>query len=356
VRLGKTDVHAPAQAQFESGLQRPSCCISSKSLEQPQGESRTNQAFTSLPALGICLEEYEYPYPVQFVPITSDLQALKMAYMDIPPHKKPNGKTIVLFQGKAFGGYYFHNVIEALTGSGYPVVAPDQIGWGKSPKPDIHYSFQLLVANTAALLDHLRVDEVGVLGHSTGGMTAVRFTLMYPDRVTHLVLEDPLGLVDYRIGIPPQSEETLFQHKVNWTDPAVIDAYVAGYFVHPDPKVYKPFADVLVRVTLSPEYPSWARAAALTFQMIYQQPVRHEYHLIAPPTLLIVGAEDHVVPLGRYAKPEEVARLGDFKVLSEQAVRDIPKATRVIVPDCGHIPHLEVPDQFFAAFLPFLTR
>jgi pimeloyl-ACP methyl ester carboxylesterase len=307
------------------------------------------------PALGICLEEYEYPYPVQFLPITSDLQPMKMAYMDIAPEKEPNGKTVVLFHGKAFGGYYFHNVIEALAGAGYRVVAPDQIGWGKSPKPDIHYSFQLLAANTAALLDHLGLGHVAVLGHSTGGMTAVRFTLMYPDRVTHLVLEDPLGLADYRIGIPPQSEETLYEQEVNWTDPAVINAYVAGYFVHPDPKLYEPFADVLVRVTLSPEYPRWARAAALTFQMIYQQPVRHEYYSIAPPTLLIVGAEDHVVPLGQYAKPEDVARLGDFKTLSEEAVRDIPRAERAVIADCGHIPHLEVPDQFFAKFLPFLA-
>ena len=262
---------------------------------------------------------------------------------------------MVLFHGKAFGCYYFHNVIQALTGAGYRVVAPDQIGWGKSPKPDIHYSFQLLAANTAALLDHLGVGEVAVLGHSTGGMTATRFTLMNPDRVTHLVLEDPLGLADYRVGIPPQSEETLYQHEVNWTDPAVIRAYVAAYFVHPDPKVYEPLADVLVRVTLSPDYPQWARAAALAFQMIYQQPVRHEYHLIAPPTLLIVGAEDHVVPLGQYAKPEDAARLGDFVELSAAAARDIPRATRVVVPDCGHIPHLEVPEQFLAAFLPFLA-
>ena len=65
-----------------------------------------------------------------------------------------------------------------------------------------------------------------------------------------------------------------------------------------------------MRVTLGPDYPRWARAAALTFQMIYQQPVRYEYHLVAPPTLLIVGAEDHVVPLGQYAKPEDAARLG----------------------------------------------
>ncbi|MGX7678733.1 alpha/beta fold hydrolase [Jatrophihabitans sp. DSM 45814] len=315
----------------------------------------TNANPASLPALGICLEEYQYPYPVQFLPITNDLQPLKMAYMDIPPDKEPNGKTVLLLHGKAFGGYYFHNVIEALRGSGYRVVAPDQIGWGKSAKPDIHYSFQLLAANTAALLDHLGVGKIAVLGHSTGGMTAVRFALMYPDRVTHLVLEDPLGLADYRIGIPPQSEETLYQHEVTWTDPAMIYAYVAGYFVHPEPKVYEPLAEVLVRVTLSPDYPRWARAAALTFQMIYQQPVRHEYQLLAPPTLLIVGAEDHVVPLGQYATPEDAASLGDFKSLTEQAARDIPRAERVVIPDCGHIPHLEAPDQFFAEFLPFLA-
>jgi pimeloyl-ACP methyl ester carboxylesterase len=307
-----------------------------------------------LPALGICLEEYEYPYPVQFFSLSTDLQPLRMAYMDVRPTKEPNGKTVVLFHGKAFGCYYFHNVIEALIGSGYRVVAPDQIGWGKSPKPEIHYSFQALAANTVALLDYLGVGKVCVLGHSTGGMTATRFTLMNPDRVTHLVLEDPLGLADYRIGIPPQSEETLYQHELNWTDPAVIRAYVAAYFVHPDPKVCGPLADILVRVTLSPDYPHWARSAALTFQMIYQQPVRYEYHLIAPPTLLVVGAEDHVVPLGNYAKPDQAARLGDFVGLSAAAAQDIPRAARVVIPDCGHIPHLEFPSQFLAKLLPFL--
>lgn len=75
------------------------------------------------PALGICLEEYEYPYPVQLFPLSNDLQPLKMAYMDVPPGKEPNGKTVVLFHGKAFGCYYFRNVIEALTGAGYRVLA-----------------------------------------------------------------------------------------------------------------------------------------------------------------------------------------------------------------------------------------
>jgi pimeloyl-ACP methyl ester carboxylesterase len=306
-------------------------------------------------ALGIGLEEYEYPYPVRFLQLTNDLQPVAMAYMDIAPSAEPNGQTVVLFHGKAFGCYYFRNVIEALTAAGYRVVAPDQIGWGKSAKPDVHYSFQLLAANTTVLLDRLGVGRAAVLGHSTGGMTAARFTLMNPDRVMHLVLEDPLGLADYRTGIPPQSEETLYDHELHWTDPAVIRGYVAAYFVHPDPKVWEPLADVLVRVTLGPDYPRWARAAALTFQMIYQQPVRYEYHQIAPPTLLIVGAEDHVVPLGQYAQPAEAARLGDFITLSAAAAQDIPRATRVVVPDCGHVPHLEQPSQFLAELLPFLA-
>ncbi len=101
-------------------------------------------------------------------------------------------------------------------------------GEQKSSKPDIHYSFHLLAANTAALLDHLGVGIVAVLGHSTGGMTAARFTLMNPERVTHLIFEDPLGLADYRTGIPPQSEETLYQHELHWTDPATIRGYVAA--------------------------------------------------------------------------------------------------------------------------------
>jgi pimeloyl-ACP methyl ester carboxylesterase len=89
--------------------------------------------------------------------------------------------------------------------------------------------------------------------------------------------------------------------------------------------------------------------------MIYQQPVRYEYRQIAPPTLLVVGAEDHVVPLGQYATPAEAARLGDFAELSAAAATDIPRATRVVIPECGHIPHLEVPGQFLDQLLPFLA-
>ena len=106
-------------------------------IQNPYDEDRDEPDAHIVAALRICLEQFQNPYAVQFRPITSHLQPLKMAYMDIAPDTESDGKTIVLFYGQEFGGYYFHNVIEALTGPGYRVVAPEQIGWGTSPKPDV---------------------------------------------------------------------------------------------------------------------------------------------------------------------------------------------------------------------------
>lgn len=73
------------------------------------------------PALGICLEELGYPHPVAFLPVQNDLQQLAMAYMDVPPTAEPNRMTVVLFHGKAFGGYYFeHEPPASRTASGGP--------------------------------------------------------------------------------------------------------------------------------------------------------------------------------------------------------------------------------------------
>ena len=79
---------------------------------------------------------------------------------------------------------------------------PDQIGFGKSSKPNIHYSFHLLATNTRKLVDSLDIKQAIVVGHSMGGMLAIRFTLMYPETVMRLVLEDPIGLEDYREFVP----------------------------------------------------------------------------------------------------------------------------------------------------------
>jgi pimeloyl-ACP methyl ester carboxylesterase len=54
-------------------------------------------------------------------------------------------------------------------------------------------------------------------------------------------------------------------------------------------------------------------------------------------------------------RTHEAARLGDFMGLSAAAAKDIPRATRVVIHDCGHVPHLEHPGRFLADLLPFLA-
>jgi pimeloyl-ACP methyl ester carboxylesterase len=154
--------------------------------------------------LSITLENVTYPYPVKFLPIKAENQDIRMAYMDVKP-ANANGKTVMLFHGKNFGGYYWTNVIKALTAKGYRVIVPDQIGFGKSSKPFIHYSFHQLARWNKQLLDTLGITQITLMGHSMGGMLATRFTLMFPDKVQKLLLEDPIGLEDYRTFVPYNS-------------------------------------------------------------------------------------------------------------------------------------------------------
>ncbi|MGI9045297.1 MAG: alpha/beta fold hydrolase, partial [Burkholderiales bacterium] len=177
-------------------------------------------------ALGSALETWPYPHPVQFLPLDNEGEPVRMAYMDIPPSSPANSRAVILLHGKNFYGSYWENTIEALSAAGFRVIVPDQIGFGKSSKPDIAYSFDLLAANTARLLDHLRIEQATIVGHSMGGMLAVRFARNYPQRITHLVLENPIGLEDYRFKVPAQTTEALFQNELKGGDPEKIRAFV----------------------------------------------------------------------------------------------------------------------------------
>jgi pimeloyl-ACP methyl ester carboxylesterase len=117
--------------------------------------------------LSITLENVKYPYPVQFLPVKVENQDIRMAYMDVKP-ASPNGKTVVLFHGKNFGGYYWTTVIKMLSTKGYRVIVPDQIGFGRSSKPFIHYSFHQLARFNKQLLDTLGIQQITLLGHSMG--------------------------------------------------------------------------------------------------------------------------------------------------------------------------------------------
>lgn len=303
--------------------------------------------------LGIGLEGWLYPAPVHWQQCAVAGQALRMAYMDIPPVGRANGKTAVLLHGKNFDSSYWAGPIKDLTGAGFRVIVPDQIGFNKSSKPDIPYSLDLLAELTVNLLGSLQISQAAVIGHSTGGMLAVRIAAAYPTRVARLILEDPIGLVDYRRYIPPQSLDTLVAAEKRRTV-STYRAFVKNYFPILPAAAMEPFVEWRMRVAQSGEFDRFCKAAALTYQMIYREPVLDQYDDIAAPTLMIVGEKDKAAPLIHYAAPDMAAKMPAIPAAAVDAMKTVRSGTLFVVPGVGHVPHLEAPDVFRERMLSFL--
>lgn len=304
--------------------------------------------------LDINLENYSYPYPVSYFEMSAQNQNLKMAYMDIKPENY-NGKNILLLHGKNFNGAYWHTTISRLADEGYRVVAPDQIGFGKSTKPDyFQYSFQQLAFNTRQLLENLGIDKTAVLGHSMGGMLASRFALMYPETTTRLVLLNPIGLEDWKLKVPYKSVDWLYNKELKKDYESIRQYQIKNYYDGEWNEKYATWAKLLAGWTLSPGYKKIAWNSALTFDMIYTQPVLYEFNQIKSPTLLIIGTRDRTA-LGKPLVSDKVRKtMGLYDKLGESTCEKISDCNLAELEDVGHLPHIEAFEKYIKPLLSFL--
>ena len=293
----------------------------------------------------ITYDEIAYPYPVSYLPLTLYGQDVRMAYMDVPPAGPPNGRTVVLFHGMNFGGFYFAGPIEVLRKQGFRVVVPDQIGFGRSSKPIIPYNFHDMALNSRRLLESLGIAKVTIVGHSMGGMLAARFAASFPDITERAVIYDPIGLTDIRYERPWRSADEAYKAAMAQTD----DQRWAGFYANiqryfPSPGAWKPEYEQYVRIlyapTLSGDWPRLAMVRSIYQQMPYLDPVVYDWAKIKMKTLVIGGEKDGT----------------DFPKLAKHIADTIPGAELVILPNLGHVPHLEAPDLFYPPLLKFLQR
>ncbi|WGS23454.1 MULTISPECIES: alpha/beta hydrolase [unclassified Bradyrhizobium] len=303
---------------------------------------------------GIGLEGFPYPYPVHMLPLVNDGEQLRMAYMDVAP-AQPNGRAVVLLHGRNFPSSYWAPVIKTLTDAGYRVVVPDQVGFGKSSKPEGDLHFDNLARNTVTLLDHLQIPKANVVAHSMGGMVAVRIARAYPDRVNHLVLTAPIGLEDYRLYVPPTPTEKILEHEDKLTADGYRKQLETNYALKLPPDQVTPFIDARFNIKGSAEYPRWLHAFVASGQMIYREPVVHEIPLITQPTLFIMGADDHNAP-GRPNAPEALRpKMGHNADLAKELAAKMQNARAEVIPNTGHLVFLEARAKYDELLLGFLA-
>ncbi len=304
---------------------------------------------------GAGLEGFPYPYPVALLPLTVDGQPERMAYMDVHPAGPPNGRTALLLHGRNFPSSSWAPTIEALAGAGYRVVVPDQLGFGKSSKPQAALSIDILARSTASVLEHLQIAKVDVIAHSMGGMLAVRFTRIYPDKVDRLLLAAPIGLEDYKFYVPPVDTERLIDQEDKLTPEAYRRQLVTNYSLTLPPEAITPFIDARFRIKGSAEYPRWLRAFVNSYQTIYREPVVHEIPLIRHRTLFVMGGNDRNAP-GRPFAPEAVrAQMGQNAKLAQDLAKAMPDARVDVFDGIGHLVHLEAVQRFNETMLKFLN-
>jgi len=305
---------------------------------------------------GIGLEGFPYPYPVNLLPLVNDGEQLRMAYMDITPAQPQNGRVVVLLHGRNFPSSYWAAEIKTLTGAGYRVIVPDQIGFGKSSKPSGELHFDNLARNTITLLDHLGIAKADIVAHSMGGMVGVRIARAYPDRVNRLVLAAPIGLEDYRLYVPPTPTEKILDNE----DKLTAEGYRKQLETNYSPKIpsdaITPFIDARFNIKGSAEYPRWLRAFVSSGQMIYREPVVHEIPLVTTPTLFIMGADDHNAP-GRPNAPEALRpKMGQNAELAKALAAQMAHGSAEVIENAGHLVFLDAPDKFNALMLAFLAK
>ena len=302
------------------------------------------------------MENVTYPFPVNKIQLTIQEQNLKMAYMDLQP-KVPNGKSVLLLHGKNFSAIYWEQTANDLAKAGFRVIMPDQIGFGKSSKPtNIQYSFQLLAQNTKAVLDQLKIDKVAVLGHSMGGMLATRFALMYPEMTEKLILENPIGLEDWKTVVPYQSVDQWYASEVKQNYDKMKAYQNEFYYGGQWKSEYDKWLNVPAGWTINKDYPIIAKSSALAYDMIFTQPVFYEFGNIKAKTLLIIGQRDRMA-LAKGKAPKEIqATLGNYPQLGKSTAKKIANSELIEIDNVGHLPHIEAYEKFITPLLTFLNK
>ncbi len=307
--------------------------------------------------VGADLKNFVYPYPVRWFETQSQSAAVRMAYMDVAPTTRANGRTAVLLHGKNFCAATWGDTARALAGAGYRVIVPDQVGFCKSSKPaGYQYSFHALATLTRDLLAQAGVDKAVIVGHSTGGVLATRYALLYPGQVEQLVLVNPLGLNDTLAEGVPYADLTKLREEEAKTHRASIKAYQLTNYYHGQWRPeYDRWVDMLAGQYASAGGESVREAQARLSDMIQTQPVATELPRLRVPTTLMIGMLDETAFRAGSAPEDRRAQVRKVPRAAEDVVRSIAGATLVRFPDLGHSPQVEAPDRFHTSLIETLA-
>jgi pimeloyl-ACP methyl ester carboxylesterase len=278
--------------------------------------------------------------------VTVEEQNVEVGGLPIRYLSAGEGPPLVLLHGAGDNALDWRWVLPALART-HHVYAPDLPGSDDSAKPAADYSPAFFERFVSGFVDALGIGRATFVGSSLGGLIALRLALSDPTRISALVLADSAGLgrtinpLFTSVNVPGLGEVAI----PLWRTPA--GAYQRAWaramllFAHPG-RVPRGWLTEQCRLAQSPGYLE-AHLTALRAQVRpwgQREVLVDRLSLLKMPTLIVWGARDRV-----YTKSQ-----------ARDAVARLQEASLELIPDCGHLPHIECPEPFVAAVERFSAK
>ena len=248
---------------------------------------------------------------------------VSLRVVDVPLVRMGSGPPVLVLHG-GDGPVDRLPFAEGISSS-YELLHPTHPGFGGTPIPEHFDNLQDLIFLYLDLIDSLDLQDAILLGLSMGGWLAAELAVMSTGRFSTLILVDSVGIKpggpfdrDIADVFASSAEELV---KATWHDPSLA-----------------PTVADMTDAELQTVASNRVAHGLYTWEPYMHNPkLRYRLHRIDIPTLLIWGENDGIVT------PEYGAALRDL----------ISGASLTVIPEAGHHPHIEQPDQFAERFLEF---
>lgn len=309
-------------------------------------------AGSGLAVAGIAYSHYRRPRDVRWLDhahllhhaTTSNfrrINGVRMHYQESAG--EPGDETLVLLHGFCSSNYTWKDCILPLSEAGYRVVSIDLKGYGFSEKPRDHrYDVNDQAELVLGLMDSLGIQSATLVGNSYGGAVSMACALKQPQRVDRLVL----------ISSAHNNRALQRMRRYQWLLNSFALAEVLSPVLFGSSRFVRHYLgnmyhdkSVLSAERFSayhrPLLSASCQAAALTTLRQWQLDwIEAELGAIKQPTLIIWGEYDWALPVEWGAEIHMA----------------IPHSQFIVIPDCGHLPQEERPQEICDFILDFIAQ
>jgi pimeloyl-ACP methyl ester carboxylesterase len=272
--------------------------------------------------------------PSQFM----TLSGMQVHFRDEGPREDP--VPIILVHGTSASLHTWDGWTEVLS-EHHRVIRFDMQGFGLTgPHPDDHYRIEDYAETLVKLMDKMGIDTAIVAGNSLGGYVAWSTAVLYPDRVSKLVLVDSSGYPFQSESIPIGfriSQSPVLKYLLGNIMPrSVVKSSLENVYGNPE-KITEDLVDRYFELNIREGN---RKALAKRFVDTKAGQLADRVAELMQPTLVMWGEQDRLIPIS----------------VGQRFHSELKNSQFITFSDLGHVPHEEDPQITAKAVEHFLHQ